>query len=83
MFSNRPFEKPYSEELIKAAKEGDIKTVRIILGVRGKHLVYDFDHVSHFLSFSGMDRFIKLHYIGQQRRTLPKLLKSLLNMEPM
>ncbi len=45
IFSKTPFEKASSEELIKAAKNGDARSVSSILIQHGKYLVYDFDQV--------------------------------------
>ena len=45
IFSNQPFEKPFSDDLIKAAKANNIKKVKQLLFQKTKYLVYDFDQV--------------------------------------
>lgn len=46
IFSTVPFEKEYSEQLMKLVKAGDIEEAKYILYKHGKNLVYDFDNVS-------------------------------------
>jgi len=45
IFSNNPFERPFSEDLIKAVKSNNIKKVKLLLVQKTKYLVYDFDQV--------------------------------------
>ena len=48
VFSSIPFEKPYSREFIKAAKEGNIAIITTLLKTN-RYLVHDFDHVINIL----------------------------------
>ena len=45
VFSTYPFQKDGSEDLIKAAKAGDLMKVKTILFQKGKFIVYDYDQV--------------------------------------
>jgi len=46
----KPFEKEGSQELIQAAKAGDLSKVKLILDKENRYLVYDFDHVKEDFS---------------------------------